>query len=638
MPSPDSARPAPDSDDPAPHAADAASAVPEVSEVSEAARPDPVTPDAASAEEPPKSPTRRRTIAGVLGLLILVVAATAWVGIRGLQARDALEAAVPLASTIQDEILAGDGEQAAQTAADLAEFAAIARSHTSDPIWRGYEFLPFLGPNLTAVRELATVVDDVAQNAVTPLAGLAGTLDLNAFKPVDGSIALQPLLDAQSSVDQANTALARAVEDVTAIDTDNVLAVVRDAVTRLQSVTEQTASSLDAMDRAVTLLPAMLGGAAPRDYILLFQNLAELRATGGIPGALALVHTDQGSVELTQQATAEDFDPFAAPVLPLGDDTTLIYGDITGEYIQNVTLTPDFAQTGALAREMWRLQFGLEANGVLSIDPVALSYLLDATGPITLATGDELNADNAVSLLLHDVYARYDDLKQQDIFFAAAAGAVFDAVKSGRADPTKLISALARAGAEHRVLVWNADETEQAVLADTTLAGDRPFSDDSTNRFGLYINDLSGAKMDFYLDVETAIGQQTCRTDRRPQYTLEVTVTNTAPADAATSLPVYVTGRGISGVPLGNIKTMVSAYGVPTMYNLGVTRDGVDAEHVPATDASYPVTSLVFELAPGESTVLHFDWLGTGPFTGDLALRSTPLITLYETEKLDLSC
>ncbi|WP_104134878.1 MULTISPECIES: hypothetical protein [unclassified Cryobacterium] len=108
----------------------------------------------------------------------------------------------------------------------------------------------------------------------TPLATLAGTLDLNAFKPVDESIALQPLLDVQPPVKQANVALARAAQDVTAIDidTDNVLAVVRDAVTRLQTVAEQTASSLNVMDRAVTLLPAMLGTAP-------FTGDLELRST-----------------------------------------------------------------------------------------------------------------------------------------------------------------------------------------------------------------------------------------------------------------------------------------------------------------------------------------------------------------------
>lgn len=585
-------------------------------------------------------PKRTRTIVGfvVLGVLVIVVAATAWVGIRGLEAKDALEAAVPLATSIKDQVVAGDSTAAAQTAAELAQYADTARSRTSDPIWRTYELLPFLGPNLVAVRQLAAVVDDVAQNAVTPLAALAGTIDLTDFKPVDGAIALQPLIDAQPSVTAANSAMARAATNVNAIKTNDVLDVVRGAVSRLQTVTVETSATLDGLNRAVTLLPAMLGATDPRDYILLFQNPAELRSTGGIPGALALLHTDNGRIELTQQASSTSFPEYPAPVLPLGDDIRSIYGDITGQFIQNVSMTPDFAQSGALAREMWRLEFGVEANGVLSIDPVALSYLLDATGPIALATGDELNAGNAVQLLLSDVYARYSDPEQQDIFFAAAAGAVFDAVKSGNADPTKLIAALGRAATENRVMVWNADEAEQNILDGTTLAGARPVSDDETNRFGLYLNDGTGSKMDVYLDVQTAIGQKTCRKDQRPQYALEVTLTNTAPADAATSLPPYVTGAGAFGVAPGNIKTLIAGYGTQAMQNLGLTRDGAEVPYHPAADAGYPVSSIGIELAPGESTVLRFNWLGPEPFTGKIELRSTPLIALNEPTSLDFNC
>ncbi|WP_158253295.1 DUF4012 domain-containing protein [Cryobacterium sp. N19] len=596
------------------------------------------SPRSAHAARPKRSRTRTTVGPVVLGLLVVFIAATAWMGIRGLQAKDALEAAVPLAMSLKDQVVAGNVAAAALSAAELAEFADTARSRTSDPVWRAYELLPFLGPNLVAVREVAAVVDDVARNAVMPLAALAGTLDLNAFKPVDGKIALQPLIDSQPQVAAANTALTRAAANVDRIDTGNVLEVVRSSVTQLQTVTVDTAVTLDGMQRAVTLVPAMLGADAPRDYILLFQNPAELRSTGGIPGALALLHTDQGSIELTQQASSGSFAQPDEPVLPLGDEIRSIYGDITGQFIQNVTMTPDFAQSGALTREMWRLAFGVEANGVLSVDPVALSYLLDATGPITLATGDELTADNAVQLLLSDVYARYEVPAQQDAFFAAAAGAVFDAVKSGRADPTKLLTALVRAGAENRVLVWNADEGEQAVLAGTTLAGARPVSDSATNRFGLYLNDATGAKMDLYLDVHTAIGQQTCRADQRPQYAVEVTLTNTAPADAATSLPAYVTGGGSFGVPLGNIKTMVSGYGTPEVQNLGVTRDGATVPYHPATDATFPVSTVGVELAPGESTVLRFNWLGARPFSGALELRSTPLIALHEATQLDFSC
>ena len=395
---------------------------------------------------------------------------------------------------------------------------------------------------------------------------------------------------------------------------------------------------MDALDRAVQVLPAMLGADGPRNYILLFQNPAELRSTGGISGALAMLHTENGAISLTQQASSASFRHHDSPVLPLSDDIRSIYGDITGEYIQNINLTPDFAETGALAREMWRIEFGVEADGVLSVDPVTLSYLLRATGPIALATGDSLTADNAVNLLLSEVYDRYDDPAEQDAFFAAAAGAVFDAVKSGRADPAKLIDALAQAGREYRVLINSADEDEQAVLADTTLAGGRPLSSDDVQTFGLYLNDATGAKMDVYLDVQTEVGQSVCRLDKRPQFAVQVTMANTAPADAATTLPPYVTGGGAFGIDLGHVNTKVSAYGVPGMANDGVTRDGAAVSYHPADDSGYPVSSIVIDLAPGESTVLRFDWLGAEPFNGTLEVRSTPLISLNETQTLPMTC
>jgi len=606
----------------------------------------------ASAHSAPRTPTRGRTVAvlsalGALGLFVVVLFIAAWVGIRGVQAQSALESALPLAAQIQEQILAGDtGEAgtdtaagtAAGTAAQLADYARTARDRTSDPIWRFVEGLPGVGPNLVAVRELAAVVDDVAQNAITPLAHLAGALSLADFKPVDGQIALQPLLDAQQPVGVATETLAGAAEDVTAIDTSEVLEPVRSAVSRLKTQTVDTADTLDIMNRAITLLPAMLGADGPRNYILLFQNPAELRSTGGISGALAMLHTENGAITLTQQASSASFRHHDAPVLPLSDDIRSIYGDITGEYIQNINLTPDFAQTGALAREMWRIEFGVEADGVLSVDPVTLSYLLKATGPITLATGDELTADNAVPLLLGEVYARYDDPAEQDAFFAAAAGAVFDAVKSGRADPARLIDALAQAGREYRVLINSAHDDEQAVLADTTLAGGRPISTDAEKTFGLYLNDATGAKMDLYLDVQTAVGQTTCRLDERPRFEMQVTMTNTAPTDAATTLPAYVTGGGAFGIALGHINTQVAAYGAPDMITVGVNRDGETIAYHPAADSGYPVSSIAVDLAPGETTVLHFQWLGAEAFDGALSVRSTPLITLNETSTIELVC
>jgi hypothetical protein len=275
---------------------------------------------------------------------------------------------------------------------------------------------------------------------------------------------------------------------------------------------------------------------------------------------------------------------------------------------------------------------------VLSIDPIALGYILSATGPITLPTGDVLSSDNAVSLLLTDVYARYDEPAQQDAFFAAAAASVFSTVAAGDVEPVALIAALGKAGTENRVRVWSAGEKDQSVLADTTLAGSLPVSDSETQRFGLYLNDATAAKMDTYLDVATSVGQGVCRSDGRPNYTVEVTLTNTAPADAGSILPGYVTGGGGNGVLTGNIKTIVSVYGTGDLENLGLTKDGQVVPYHPASDAGYQVSSLSVELWPGHSTVVRFDWLGRDPHKNTVELQMTPVIHRNETFKLDAVC
>ena len=573
-----------------------------------------------------------------LALLILLLAAATWVGVRGLIAKGELESAVPLASAVQRQIVDGDPDAALRTFEELDAHASKAATLTSDPVWRSFELLPFAGPNLSAVRELAAVVNDVSTDAVGPLVEIAGVIDVDDFKPADGAIDVQPLIDARPQVAAANTALVDARTRVDAINTSDTLAPVRGAANDLKSVVAEAADSVDVLDRAIRLLPQALGAAGPRDYVLLFTNPAELRATGGIPGALALLHTENGRIELAQQASTSDFPFYDEPVLELPLETRGLYGDITGQYVQDVNLTPHFPLSAQLAREMWRLEFGVEADGVLSIDPVALGYLLEATGPITLPTGGVLTAENAVQTLLVDAYARYENPADQDAFFAAAAASVFSAVAGGNFDPVALVTALAKAGEERRVHVWSADEGEQKMLAGTTLQGELPTSTATTTRFGAYLNDATGAKMDVYLDVDLGVGQATCREDGRPIYRVEVALANTAPSDAAATLSDYVTGGGNNGVSPGNIKTIVSIYGAPDMQNLGMTRDGAAVGYQPAVDSTYPVSLIGVELAPGESTLLQFDWLGAGAFAGKTVIQTTPVVYPALTRELAFSC
>ena len=586
--------------------------------------------------------TRKRRKSVILWIALSVLAVLLfvglWVGIRGMLAKNALEQAVPAATALPKQIADGDTDAADKSLRMLSTRASDAAALTSDPVWRAVELVPYLGANLSAVRESADILDDVSRDAITPIVKVTQTVGIDAFSPVDGVIPLQPLIDAQPAIAAADVALDSAAHRARAIQTNQTLGVVTEAVKKLQTTVGQASDVVDAVNRAAALLPPMMGAGGERNYVLLFQNPAELRATGGISGALAQITVANGSISLTRQASSADFPKFPSPVLPLPVETRGLYGDITGQFIQDVNLTPQFPLSGELAAEMWRQRFGVQVDGVVSVDPVVLGYLLRATGPITLPTGDVLTSDNAVKLLLSDVYARYPDPPAQDAFFAAAASSVFEAVAGGRFDPAALVDVLAQAGGEHRLLVYSAHDDEQKRLGETTLAGALPVSDAKTARIGVYFNDAAGSKMATYLQTKIGTAVTVCRKDGRPQLGVQVTLTNTAPADAATALPPYVTGDGIVGVTRGNIKLIANIYGVPGSSNLGISSNGAELASHTTTDSGYPVSAVEVELAPGQSTMFTATFLGDAVGVDAIVIQKTPEVNIIPVSEVDISC
>ncbi|NNC11899.1 DUF4012 domain-containing protein [Planctomonas sp. JC2975] len=558
-----------------------------------------------------KKRARRRIIWMVVaGIVVIVLGCAVWTAVRAWNAKGQLEASLPLIDKVQSQLSAGDASGAKATSAALAQHLHAARDDTSDPVWRAAELIPMLGGNLSAVRQVAGAASDVTDRAIVPLAGLAGTLDPSSFRPVDGRVPIQKLSAVAPAMTRADAALQSNIAIVGGIDTSSTIGPVTRAVQTLNTALQKAAGVVDPAARATRLLPEMLGADGPRDYLLVMQNNAEARATGGIVGAVAQLHASDGAVTLVRQASATDFPAPSEPVKELPSGTKALYGDITGEYLQDVTLTPNFPLSASLVSAMWEKRYGTTVDGVFSIDPVALSDVLAATGPVVVGGGEQLTSENVVQVLLSETYAQIDDPQQQDAFFNAAAAAVFTKVASGQFDPSTMISALAKAGDERRILLWSADARQQSLIAQTTLAGTLDSGTDAGRRFGVYLNDATGAKMDYYLRTAVQLGQATCRSDGRPDYVVRVTLTSSAPADAGTSLPWYVTGGGLSGVTPGDIHTTVAVYAPKGSVVAGASTGGADVPVQRITDDGHPVAHLQINLNPGQSSTYEFHFIG----------------------------
>jgi hypothetical protein len=567
---------------------------------------------------------RKIAVGAFLAVAILLVFSLIWVTSRALLARDELLGAIPIANRVGAQIVT-EGGSIDDDLRDLQDRAASAASLTSDSIWRAGELIPVLGSNLTAFREAASMIHRLAEDAIPPLADLAGTINVDSLAPSGGAFDLTTFSDAQPMLARARAALDAADQRATAIDVSNTVPQIGVAVDQVSSLVSDAKTAVDGIETAATLLPAMLGGDAPRSYLLLSLNNAELRATGGLPGAIAVLNAEGGRLSLGDLSTASTLGEFDSPVLELTQSERALYGDVLGTYMHDVTYTPDFSRSGALAQAMWLERTGETVDGVLAVDPVALSYILSATGPVDSGSGIVLTSENAVDVLVNGVYTTFDGPVEQDAFFAGVTAKIFGAVVSGQADGSELIAALTRSADENRLHLWSADETEQEKIATTPLAGVVPTSTDERTAFGVYFNDATGAKMDYYLSSAIGIASGVCRNDGRPNFEVTVKLESRAPVDSGTSLPGYITGGGAFGVTPGNVRTNIFVYAPEGSVPYSVTIDGQEYAFVAVDESNHSVAGVTVELAPGQQSEVQLGFVGMAGASSAVELQHTPM-------------
>ncbi|MGN8244974.1 DUF4012 domain-containing protein [Cellulomonas soli] len=584
------------------------------------------TPAAAPTDvhETPARPARHRVRRVVLVLLVVLgvlALALGWVGYRAWQTAQALREAQDLVGAVQDDVRAGDMQSLADAVPAIQELTRSAHGSSGDPVWRAAEVLPVLGDQLRAVRVVSASLDDVAVDVLPAVASLGSALDGREADAERGRLVLAQLVEVAPDLVQAATTARGAADDVAALDTGALLGPLVDPVTRARDALEEAATALEGGAGIASLLPAMLGSDEPRTYLLLSLNSAELRSGGGIVGAVVVLEAQDGQMELVGQVSTAELPGLEAPVLPLSEAELAIDTDRLGRWVQDATMTPDFPRTAQLVAARWEQQTGGSADGVIAADPVAVSYLLGATGPIGTPDGSTLDQSTVVAALLHDSYLRHADAAEADRYYAGVASAIFGAVAAGRGDVGALGQALVRSGEEGRLRMWSAHPDEQAQILETDFAG-AFLAEQSADEVGVFLNDGTPGKLDYFLQAQVTVEDLVCE-GPEPTARVRLTLAYDPPDDIAT-YPDYVIGRHLDGRPDGWVDTNVTVY-APVGAALGAL--GWGSAYVSGTTATIEgraVQVVRSSLDPGQSESYSF----TVPVRdGRVVVRTTPTTT-----------
>jgi len=554
-----------------------------------------------------------------------------WLAADLLRARSALDDVASALPALQEDVRSG--RDAASKIEDVRRSAAVAAGATHGPHWVLAGMLPVVGDDARALGEVTSSVEIVAEDALPRLAAAATVASPALLAPVDGAIDLAPLRGARDDVVLAERSVAASLATVSAIDTAPLVPPLAAAVVDLRDQLAGLASETATAARAVELVPAMLGADGPRDYLVLVQNNAEPRATGGIAGSVLHVRADAGAVQLVEVRPGNALGPVPESVVDLSGAEDALFGDDLGRYMLNVTSTPDFPRAARIAREAWATQTGQAVDGVLAVDPVVLSGVLGATGPVSVVTpaGVEirLTGDDAAGFLLNGVYREYEDPSEQDAVLALVAEQVFAALSGGGGDASALISSLASSAQAGRLLVWSAVPGEQELLGGTVLSGELAGRRDGASGgptspvVGVFLNATTASKTGYYLDSSVAVDDVTCRPDGSQSFTVRVTLTSTLAAEEVAALPGYVVGAGGDGT----IRTNLLVYAPEN----GGIRGAAGADGADGGVGLYSqvhdglvVGGRTVALAPGETKTYEYDVVSGKNQRGDVSVRKTP--------------
>ena len=568
---------------------------------------------------------RRRNliVLSVLGVLVVAVAGVGiYTYVQLSSARDDIDTATTSASELQAALEAGDQPSAQQSLTTLQQSIGDANSTVGNPVFSLFSHLPVVGKNIDAVRTVTSSLERVADSGVPPLVQIADQLNSKTFNPRDGAINVDAIARIGPNVAKSSKVIGAASTRVNSIDASSLMGSLQRPVRDVQDKLGHAATVAQRATTASDVVPQMLSG--KHSYLLVFQNNAEIRATGGLPGAYAVLQVDDGKVSLGQQGSGASMGSLPYKATPISEEESNLFDTKLVSDFRDINFTPDFPRAAEIGVAILEREKGIDVDGVLSVDPVTLSYVLAGLGPITLKDGSTLTADNAVDVLLNGVYVNYSEPDAQDAFFAAATQQIFDKVLTGQGDPTVLLKALARATDEHRVQVWTKDSNITGLLGDAPIAGKLPVGKAARSTLGIYLNDATGAKMQYYLDYNIDAKATKCAETGAQTYQTITTLKSNAPADSA-DLPVSIRGPGF-GAPPGAMFVNTYVYAPDGGKVTKLTIDGKKTFSFPGTQDGRGVEFVTVQVDPGKTVTVEATVMSGAGQRGSTRIMSTPSI------------
>jgi hypothetical protein len=412
-----------------------------------------------------------------LGLLIIVLA-MAWLAVKAHRIYTVYQATAPHLANLQTLVSAGNANPTELDVAQLEDSlrgTATGLETMSDelrpflPLTRYMGWVPTYGGDIQAAPYLLAAARDLSQ---------AGTILLERFSPLlehesyGMSQVVTALAQGQADLDQAEGLLLQAEANLAAVDSQRLSPRMARRVAPLQEYLPLATSGLGISKR----LPGLLGSESRQTYLILTQNMDEIRPSGGYINAAGHVVLDQGEIVVLEMGDSYAVDQLSE-AYPYPPDPIRQYMAADYWVLRDANWSPDFPTSARTAIELYRMGRGISADGVIALDQQALAYLLPALEPVEV-DGDQVTGDNVIQLMRQhweiDPNLEFGEWwSQRKSFMVDLSGAIRYKIEQelGSIRFRVLADAMQQALAEKHILVYLEDPDAADFLAERDWTG-----------------------------------------------------------------------------------------------------------------------------------------------------------------------
>ncbi len=170
---------------------------------------------------------------------------------------------------------------------------------------------------------------------------------------------------------------------------------VREQITTLKTTVAGAAESVGQFQPIIKLLPDLLGNPDAKKYLIMFQNDAELRPTGGFLTAYATMKVTKGKIEAGVSEDIYTLDAGFKKKVPAPDPIKKYLPLVYTWNLRDMNLSPDFKSSmDTFTGYMSEVQGAPEFDALIAIDTEVPVRILKVLGPIGVpGYGGKFSAD-----------------------------------------------------------------------------------------------------------------------------------------------------------------------------------------------------------------------------------------------------